>query len=353
MRMLASGCAFFIGPECKWNIFELMLVLHSFADFLEEMSGNTSFLRIVKLARILKLLRVLRVVRCFRELRFILNSLMSSFGSTFWSLLLVALTIYIFGLIFLQATVRFLQENQLAPAEEERLLRSWGSLTTAMTTLLQASTGGEDWGSIAEPLNWMGDMYYGFFLFYLLSFMLVVMNTVTGLFVEATMNQSTHDRAMLIQNELDRKEEYIEQLRSLFEEIDANGDGRMHMLEFLNTLRDPRMQAFVGTLNIDVSDAVSFFQMLVNNSDNPEQGIDSETFVVGCIKLQGEAKAQDIYEVISNQKRMLKRMSVMGTLLECMWADRLAGAAGELSSRVSAASLISPGPLMEDTSLRL
>lgn len=317
MRLMSVGCReFFSGESCRWNIFDLLLVLHSLSDLLEVFVGNASFLRILRLARVLKLLRVLRLVKGLRELRFILNSILNSVKSTVWSVLLVVVATYMFGLIFLQAAVRYLQDKQTGGLEVELLKTYWGSLSAAMLTLLKAGTGGQDWGEMLEPLVDLGKAYVLLFLFYLLAFLLVVMNTVTGLFVEATMNQSTTDRAMVIQTELEKKQEYIEQLSSLYQEIDADGDGRITVLEFLAALRDTRLQAFIGSLNIDASDTVRFFQMLTDNSDDPSQGLDLETFVVGCIKLRGEAKAQDIYEVKANQKNLLKKMSSLERLLQ-------------------------------------
>lgn len=311
-RILAYGRYFFTGGEWQWNVFDLGLVLHSLMEYLETFSSNTSFLRVVRLARMLKLLRVIRLVRGLRELRFILNSILGSVRSTVWSLMLVFVFTYTFGLVFLQAAAGYLAQDDVPLHVEEGLRMYWGSLTRSMLSLLMASTGGEDWGPVAQPLLDIGLSCYFIFLFYLISFLFIVMNTVTGLFVEATMNQSTQDHALIIQAELDKKNEYIAKLQDLFDEMDLDKDGMIDALEFTGCLDDPRMQAFVTSLNIDASDAMSFFKMLSSGSAS---GVDLETFVVGCIKLRGEARSMDIFALQRGQAELEKVVTRIEHLL--------------------------------------
>lgn len=159
----------------------------------------------------------------------------------------------------------------------------------------------------------VGWPYYSLYVIYLVLFLFVIMNTICGLFVEATINRSHHDEALLIQSELDRKDQYVAQLQNCFRQIDVDKNGLISDEEFLEALIRPEMQAFLGSLHIDASDAESFFRMLTEHC--AEQEIDLETFVVGCIKLRGEAKAMDVYCMLSHQMSFQRQINRLERLL--------------------------------------
>merc|ERR1712176_568696 len=55
------------------------------------------------------------------------------------------------------------------------------------------------------------------------------------------------------------------------------------------------MLAFASSLDIDLLDAKHFFAML---SDRGRRPVDIDTFVVGCVKLKGGAKALDVMGMV-------------------------------------------------------
>lgn len=309
LRLVVLGWkTFFSGQERWWNIFDFSLAVHALVEICIDFSGNgnLSHLRILRLVRMVKLLRVLRLVRGISELRFILNSILGSVKSTLWASILLLVTCYIFSTIFFQAAAQYVNEQEPSENDEAMLRMYWGSIPNCMLSLLASSTGGYDWGMFAETFWRIGGIYCLLFLFYLILFLFVVMPTITGLFVEATINQSHHDRTLRIQSELDKKEQYIDNLRRIFYDFDSNRDGVVTLHEFVEALGNQEMQAFLNSLNIDASDAEVFFRMLTEHT--ADKMVDLETFVVGCIKLRGEAKAMDIFLIISQQMHLLRQM---------------------------------------------
>merc|ERR1712203_1019215 len=88
-----------------------------------------------------------------------------------------------------------------------------------MHSLYLSSTGGSDWADIALPLREAGAHYYIIFVFYIGFFMFVVMNTLTSLFVDATLQYSQKDEDDLIYEQLHQKEEYMHKITGLFVKI--------------------------------------------------------------------------------------------------------------------------------------
>lgn len=315
LRGFAEGLRpFFQGKEHCWNIFDLSLALQGAMEVVLNFSGHLSHLRMLRLLRMIKLLRVIRLVRGMSELRFILCSIMGSVKSTFWASFMLLMITYMFGVIFVQVVVGYVHEEDISPEEEALLRRYWCSIPMSMLSLLMCSTGGFDWGLFAESFLNVGWPYCFLFLFYLICFLFVVMPTITGLFVEATINQSRHDKMLRIQTELDKKGQYIKHLRQLFFQFDADKNGFVCLEEFTEALEDPDMQAFLNSLMIDASDAECFFRMLSEHTSDKK--IDVETFVVGCIKLRGEAKAMDMFLTLSYQVTMDQRLDKIDGMVQ-------------------------------------
>jgi len=168
-----------------------------------------------------------------------------------------------------------------------------------MLVLMQSVTGGVNWASVAEPLKEVGSGYYMLFCFYVIFFLCCVLNTITGLFVETTLQKAARDTQWTIQHELDKKAEYMESLQALFAELDEDHDGIVPVSEFCSRLDDPILVAFASSLGIDMSDAAQFCILYASNGT---YSIDLDTFVTGCIRLKGHSLAIDVQHILVKQK---------------------------------------------------
>merc|ERR1719336_3617742 len=107
-----------------------------------------------------------------------------------------------------------------------------------------ATTAGTDWEIVSQPLHHVGGHFYAFFLLYIAFFLFVIMNTLTSLFVETTILHADRDQAQIIQQELERKEEYVAKLKAFFHELDDDQSGHVKYEAFRQRANDPRMHAF-------------------------------------------------------------------------------------------------------------
>jgi len=304
LRMRVQGRSYFYEPEgdnWRWNLFDVFLVVVSIYDQFDNFGlmasnvANMSFLRIMRLLKMMKLLRMVRLMRMFRELRLILNSVMGSMKSMMWSLLLMSTIAYIFGICFLQACTKALQEGNLSQKSVSAITEYWCSVEKSMLSLYMASTGGQDWAAIAQPLEEVGGVFYFLFLIYIAFFLFVVTNTLTSLFVEMTMASSDQDQQMTIQLQLEKQGEYVARMQQMYDEMDEDEDGLISYEEFIKHIDQPEMVAFTSNLDIDVNEAREFFLVLSNHGNRP---VNLETFVEGCIKLKGLAKSMDLMDLV-------------------------------------------------------
>merc|ERR1711884_634128 len=109
------------------------------------------------------------------------------------------------------------------------------------------------------------------------------------------MSNAERDQLMIIQTEMDKKDNYIKRLQVFFNDMDENADGTLSLDEFMRHVDHPEVIAFCQALEIDATDAKLFFQVLSNNGN---RSIDLESFVVGCIKLKGAAKSMDLLNLV-------------------------------------------------------
>merc|ERR1712083_1004605 len=99
---------------------------------------------------------------------------------------------------------------------------------------------------------------------------------------------------------MEKKESHIEKLEEIFGQLDTDNNGKITSQEFTSALEQQELLAFLSGLGIDATDANALFKMLLQpqgKGDAPGQAVDIETFVVGCIKLRGDAKAMDVLSV--------------------------------------------------------
>merc|ERR1719440_799985 len=94
---------------------------------------------------------------------------------------------YMFAVIFVHGASSYLARKDAKPGTSVKLVKHYGSVWKSMMSLYQASTGGADWWTLAEPLEDVGRIYHGLFLFFIGFVILALLNILTGLFVDRAM----------------------------------------------------------------------------------------------------------------------------------------------------------------------
>eukprot|EP00929_Paragymnodinium_shiwhaense_P101792 TRINITY_DN6497_c0_g2_i1.p1 TRINITY_DN6497_c0_g2~~TRINITY_DN6497_c0_g2_i1.p1 ORF type:complete len:844 (-),score=131.10 TRINITY_DN6497_c0_g2_i1:358-2817(-) len=309
LRLIVHKHYYIYSSEWGWNSFDFLLVMVSLQEMLMQLlpidstGVNLSFLRILRVMKMVRLFRVVRLMRMFRELRMIWNSIFGCVRATFWAMVLILAVAFMVGVCFVQAATGYLRENQdsVSAEEVEDLIGNWGSVQRATLTLYQSVTSGKEWGAVASTLWPVGMAYYMLFLLFILFYNCVICNTITSLFVEATMVNADRDQQASIQNTLENTEEYIDKLSGWFSSVDSDGNGHVTYDEFCEKLQDPEAIAFASTLEIELTDLKQFFAGLSDNGNRP---VNLETFVVGCIRMRGHAKSTDLLELIYHEREV-------------------------------------------------
>jgi len=168
----------------------------------------------------------------------------------------------------------------------------YGSLGSCMLCLYQGITGGIDWRDLSDPLEQkMGWAMSFLFAMFVAFTTLSLLNIVTGIFVESAL-QNTKEEASV---------HMINRLREVIRLTNLPPDGRITWDEFSDHLDTPQMASIFKSVDLDVSEAKALFKLL----DVGDTGaIHAEDFIMGCLRLRGEAKAIDLATLMSETRRM-------------------------------------------------
>jgi len=163
LRVWVHRVSFFCsgsGSRVLWNYFDLLVVgAQLVQECIELLKSNASDQNDAANLRILRILRVLRIVRIFRlvrvlhlisELRTIVSSIMGSFRSLFWTVILLLLVMYVVGVWFLQSVTDHFIERSDVDSDgdyiaysngETQLRKHFDSLAQTILSLWQALRG--------------------------------------------------------------------------------------------------------------------------------------------------------------------------------------------------------------------
>jgi len=320
IKMVGFGSAFWMGRGWRWNAFDFFLVCISCMQ--ELVSGNVSFMRILRVFRMIRVLRIVRVLRIFHELRRMAASIISAMASLSWAFLLLLLIMYIFAVFFMQGAVNWLQtelENEDFEANKEAIDAYFSSMFQSIYSLILAISGGSDWGDIAEPLGIISPWYTVAFVIYIIFVVFGVLNVLTGVFLESA--AQIVDRDIITHAETQKQTAFAREMSALFEELDADGSGSLTWEELQEQLKDEKLRAYLNSQLLDSMDAHLFFKILQSQAGNSENDeITISDFIMGCARLKGQARSMHVLNLeleLSKLKLMNKEsMTVMSDQLE-------------------------------------
>jgi len=293
----------------KWHVFDTILVLLSLVEVITAAAGSlqqTMLLRIFRVARLVRLLKIAKYLSFLRELRLMIFGMIASLRSLLWSFVMLALVVYVFSIVFVQAAVSFLQSNnfdgELAELREA-YIEWFGSIQLSMRTLLVAISGGTDWIQFCQMLELVSPFYSLMFILYTMLVFHGVLHVVASIFVDSAMNTSKQETTDLIFQEMNNKDSYMRLIQTVLQEADKDASGTVSWDEFQKYLNHHRMMKFFRAIELDVTEARGLYKLLdVDESDE----VPIDEFVTGCFRLKGNAKSLDLASLMHENKKVMQ-----------------------------------------------
>jgi len=296
-----------LGNDWMWNIFDACCVLLSFFEVvmglltIRSSSSNVLVFRFLRVLRLVRAARVIRLARFFRELRLMIHSVMACGVPLLWALSMLTIMIYIFAVFMTVGVAESLTDTALSDKTRSDLRNYYSTLGKTMFTLFAGVMGGADWQDFVIPLREVHWAYELLFCAYVAFTTLALLNVVTGIFVDSALSSAMHDRNTVIQEEMLKEGTYVAELKKIFQEADTDGSGVMTQEEMTAYLADKRVKVYMNVLGINTSEATGLFHLL--DIDNRGQ-IDVNEFIMGCLRLKGEAKSIDVATLMYENKKL-------------------------------------------------
>jgi len=149
MRMIAAGRGFFLQEHCRWNIFDLAVVMLDIFDTAVNIINHGGGrlpdftpIRIVRVLRIARALRIIKLLHGFRDFRMMVHSVLHSGSSLLWMTVLFSFMIFVFSIYFMQQVTFFLAYEEVHPLDRVKLVEPGGPWSSHTTHFSFAFRGG-------------------------------------------------------------------------------------------------------------------------------------------------------------------------------------------------------------------
>jgi len=312
VRLVFEKLAFIFGPDWKWNLFDMVLVLFTLTDLVRVGVRSGDFAsayigRILRLSRFFALMRLSRVMKLLPSLRIILLSILDSMIALLWCFLFVGFMMYIFAVLVLYGvSEHFRQDTYLDQKMEAELQQWWGGIYRSIVTLFMSISGGCDWADAVSPLRSLGVTYELLFLLYIFLMSFGVLNILMGAFVATAQQIAASDPDTAAKYAHTQVESYIHRIKGFFKQADVDHTGTLSWNEFRRQLLKPKVQRYFRALDLDVSQAHVLFDLLDTDGSG---SVSVAEFVDGCVRLRGQARSIDMNRMMCMCERAFYRLN--------------------------------------------
>mmetsp|Transcript_39985 Transcript_39985/g.74099 ORF Transcript_39985/g.74099 Transcript_39985/m.74099 type:complete len:666 (+) Transcript_39985:3-2000(+) len=302
-RLAVNGRRFFYMRGWQWNWFDMVVVIFQITDeitqaFLDggKMPNFIENLEVLRMLRVVRVVRLVRMVRLIPELKSMVYLIAASMWSFFWTLVLLLLVMYVGAVYFTEICSDVARKNPDNPKIDE-IRDRWGSIFKSVLSLYMAITGGDDWRNLTDVFSGFSYALNTFmFSIYIAFGTLVMLNLVTGVFVEGAQRIIKEDK----DNELMR------QVCKLFMYNDTDNSQEISWKEFEEQLHTPAMDEYFRAVELSRREAKDLFRLLdVDKSGS----ISIEEFVRGCLRLRGPARSVDLAFMQYHQQAMANKVN--------------------------------------------
>merc|ERR1719326_836439 len=155
----------------------------------------------------------------------------------------------------------------------QELQQFWGSVGSAALSCYWCITGGQDWAVIIGPLvEETGTQIHNIVFCMFVAFAtMVLMNLVTGVFVEGAQRMT----------KADREKELSRMATKIFRMVDDDLSEQISRIEFNRHMRQGNLDAYLTAVDLDRAAADNLFEILDADKSNT---ISVPEFISGCLR---------------------------------------------------------------------
>jgi Ca2+-binding EF-hand superfamily protein len=251
--------------------------------------------------RILRLLRLARAVRLFPQFKalwMLVRGFLASAGTMFYTFVLMLLILYLFANLAIEVITKDTALREAEPEFDRLVTQFFPNLFRTMLTLLQFATLdsiGPIYGAMIpyKPLT-----LASFFVLYILVVSLSLMNLVTAVLVQGSLEQASKDKEVNNAYRAAAMKKMIPTVKEVFVAMDTDHSGRVDVEELMKAPAEVQDEL---RKVMEMDDFVELFEILDVDSNGT---LSVEEYVEGISKLVTS-------DVPLEQLRMQKTLNIV------------------------------------------
>jgi hypothetical protein len=308
-RVAAYGRA---ALQESWVQFDVVLVFIGLCSLAVKsiLVRNVQALGAVMTLRIMRLLRLARALRMFVQFKTLwglVRGILSSMGTIVYTCILLFFFCFMFAIIAIELIAKPVIQNPEKYTEEEyRVVHErFRSLEMSILTFVSCTTV-DNSPATYFPLIMEDPTRLFVFVPFLLIVSIALMNLITAVIVESSIQQGEQDRLVARAWELQERAKRLEKLEKLFSDIDENCDGQLTLDELHNA--PPKVKEMLHCL-CDTDDLDILFTTIdIDNSGF----IEIDEFCAGLLRFMDNASL----EMLGMDKRIISTLDGVAVLKE-------------------------------------
>lgn len=288
----------------SWNFLDLSVTICWYVELLgtSYVPLDPTLLRMGRLVRLFRLLKLAKKIEGFDSLYLMTTAVRGSASSLMWSCLLLFLFQIIVALFVHSILANWYLSNNNRPLDErQEVFAYWGSFTRSILTTFEMTL-----ADFPEPCRmlseYVSEWFMVFFIAHKLTIGFAVIGVINGVFIQETFKVATTDDQLMIRQRERMVKTHAQKMERLFEAADGSGDGLVDVEEFQATLREPDVQTWLASMDLDVEDAGVVFQLVDADGDGR---LTAEELVAGVSRLMGDARNLDLLVLMREQKEIM------------------------------------------------
>jgi len=267
VRMKRLGCDFFSceSPDLIWNLLDLAIVVSSAGDswlvpllnvarksFQGHQSESHSskhasgvnvgqLMMLMRLLRLLRILRLAKLVKSVRPLYILVVSVTAAVQGVVWVLVLTVVTLYAMGIL----TTRLIGHKMIFDSEQvvdESFILPFKTVPDSMFTLFRVMSGAQSDQESAAIDSIMDNIptFKFAFVFFMVTSSWTLLSILTAVVSENMISTTaSQEKEIELMSEEEDRKRHIEDLKELFKEINASGDGIVREKDLMHFLSIP------------------------------------------------------------------------------------------------------------------
>jgi hypothetical protein len=186
--------------------------------------------------------------------------------------------------------------------ERRKVFEYWGSFSRAVLTTFEITLADfpEPCRMLSESVN---EWFAVFFVVHKLTIGFAVIGVINGVFIQETFKVATTDDQLMIRQRERMVKTHARKMGRLFQAADESGDGLLDVAEFQATMKEPEVQTWMASMDLDVADAGMVFELVDADGDGR---LTAEELISGVSRLMGDARNLDLMILMREQKEIMR-----------------------------------------------